>query len=136
MLAQLDQDSGRRARVQEGNPLPLRPDPRPLVDEAEPRGAAAVEHRVEVVDGEADVVDPGPAPGDELADGAAGLGGLEQLPGIGVQRMMADGFGFGAEGDWKAAALVRILKTMADGQKPVNEAWIMFNPAKAVSRYQ
>jgi L-arabinose isomerase len=43
------------------------------------------------------------------------LGGLEQLPGIGVQRMMADGYGFGAEGDWKAAALVRILKTMAQG---------------------
>jgi len=43
------------------------------------------------------------------------LGGLEQLPGIGVQRMMADGYGFGAEGDWKAAALVRILKSMADG---------------------
>jgi L-arabinose isomerase len=43
------------------------------------------------------------------------LGGLEQLPGVGVQRMMADGYGFGAEGDWKAAALVRILKTMADG---------------------
>jgi L-arabinose isomerase len=43
------------------------------------------------------------------------LGGLEQLPGIGVQRLMADGYGFGAEGDWKAAALVRILKVMADG---------------------
>ena len=43
------------------------------------------------------------------------LGGLEQLPGIGVQRMMADGYGFGAEGDWKAAALVRILKVMAEG---------------------
>jgi L-arabinose isomerase len=43
------------------------------------------------------------------------LGGLAQLPGIGVQRMMADGYGFGAEGDWKAAALVRILKVMADG---------------------
>jgi L-arabinose isomerase len=58
-----------------------------------------------------------------VADGGFGaftdtfedLGGLEQLPGIGVQRMMADGYGFGAEGDWKAAALVRILKTMADG---------------------
>ncbi len=36
------------------------------------------------------------------------LGALEQLPGIGVQRLMADGYGFGAEGDWKAAALVRI----------------------------
>jgi L-arabinose isomerase len=43
------------------------------------------------------------------------LTGLEQLPGIGVQRLMAEGYGFGAEGDWKAAALVRILKTMADG---------------------
>jgi L-arabinose isomerase len=43
------------------------------------------------------------------------LGGLPQLPGIGVQRLMADGYGFGAEGDWKAAALVRILKVMAEG---------------------
>ena len=43
------------------------------------------------------------------------LGGLEQLPGIGVQRLMADGYGFGAEGDWKAAALVRILKVMGEG---------------------
>ncbi|HEY3164980.1 MAG TPA: L-arabinose isomerase [Candidatus Limnocylindrales bacterium] len=43
------------------------------------------------------------------------LGALPQLPGIGVQRLMADGYGFGAEGDWKAAALVRILKVMADG---------------------
>jgi L-arabinose isomerase len=43
------------------------------------------------------------------------LGELEQLPGIGVQRLMADGYGFGAEGDWKAAALVRILKVMAEG---------------------
>ena len=36
-------------------------------------------------------------------------------PGIGVQRLMADGYGFGAEGDWKAAALVRILKV--DGRR-------------------
>ena len=43
------------------------------------------------------------------------LGGLRQLPGIAAQRLMADGYGFGAEGDWKAAALVRILKTMGDG---------------------
>jgi L-arabinose isomerase len=43
------------------------------------------------------------------------LGGLAQLPGIGVQRIMADGYGFGAEGDWKAAALVRILKAMGAG---------------------
>ena len=43
------------------------------------------------------------------------LGQLDQLPGIGVQRLMADGYGFGAEGDWKAAALVRILKVMSSG---------------------
>ncbi len=43
------------------------------------------------------------------------LGALEQLPGIAVQRLMADGYGFGAEGDWKAAALVRILKVMSEG---------------------
>ena len=44
------------------------------------------------------------------------LGGLQQLPGIAVQRLMADGYGFGAEGDWKSAALVRILKVMGAGQ--------------------
>jgi L-arabinose isomerase len=41
------------------------------------------------------------------------LGGLRQLPGLGVQRLMADGYGFGGEGDWKTAALGRILKAMA-----------------------
>jgi L-arabinose isomerase len=50
-----------------------------------------------------------------LTDTFEDLGGLEQLPGISVQRLMADGYGFGAEGDWKAAALVRILKVMAAG---------------------
>jgi L-arabinose isomerase len=43
------------------------------------------------------------------------LHGLRQLPGIAVQRLMADGWGFGAEGDWKTAALVRALKVMAAG---------------------
>jgi L-arabinose isomerase len=43
------------------------------------------------------------------------LGGLRQLPGLAVQRLMADGYGFGAEGDWKTALLVRTLKTMAVG---------------------
>ncbi len=43
------------------------------------------------------------------------LGGLAQLPGIAVQRLMADGFGFGAEGDWKTAVLVRLVKVMAAG---------------------
>jgi L-arabinose isomerase len=44
------------------------------------------------------------------------LGGLRQLPGIAVQRLMADGYGFGGEGDWKTAALVRTLKVMAGDQ--------------------
>jgi L-arabinose isomerase len=43
------------------------------------------------------------------------LHGLAQLPGIATQRLMADGYGFGAEGDWKHAALVRSLKVMAHG---------------------
>ena len=43
------------------------------------------------------------------------LHGLPQLPGIAAQRLMADGYGFGAEGDWKSAALVRVLKVMATG---------------------
>ena len=43
------------------------------------------------------------------------LHGLEQLPGLAVQRLMADGIGFGAEGDWKTAALVRAMKVMSIG---------------------
>jgi len=45
------------------------------------------------------------------------LHGLEQLPGLAVQRLMADGYGFGAEGDWKTAALVRAMKVMGAGLK-------------------
>ena len=43
------------------------------------------------------------------------LHGLNQLPGLAVQRLMADGYGFGGEGDWKTCALVRAMKVMADG---------------------
>jgi L-arabinose isomerase len=43
------------------------------------------------------------------------LGGLRQLPGLAVQRLMADGYGFGAEGDWKTAVMLRTLKAMAEG---------------------
>jgi L-arabinose isomerase len=43
------------------------------------------------------------------------LHGLNQLPGISVQRLMAQGYGFAAEGDWKTAALVRLMKSMATG---------------------
>jgi len=45
------------------------------------------------------------------------LHGLAQLPGIASQRLMADGYGFGAEGDWKTCALVRAMKVMASGLK-------------------
>ena len=45
------------------------------------------------------------------------LHGLVQLPGLSVQRLMADGYGFGAEGDWKTCALVRAMKVMAMGLK-------------------
>jgi len=43
------------------------------------------------------------------------LHGLVQLPGLSVQRLMNDGYGFGAEGDWKTAALLRAMKVMASG---------------------
>ncbi|MCX7842584.1 MAG: L-arabinose isomerase [Clostridia bacterium] len=44
------------------------------------------------------------------------LHGLKQLPGLAVQRLMAAGFGFGGEGDWKTAAMVRLVKLMAAGK--------------------
>ncbi|HEY4452893.1 MAG TPA: L-arabinose isomerase [Pseudonocardiaceae bacterium] len=44
------------------------------------------------------------------------LGGLRQLPGIAVQRLMADGYGFGGEGDWKTSVLLRTLKVMGAGR--------------------
>ncbi|MFI7467970.1 L-arabinose isomerase [Nonomuraea sp. NPDC049646] len=43
------------------------------------------------------------------------LGGLRQLPGLAVQRLMADGYGFGGEGDWKTSVLLRTLKAMRPG---------------------
>ena len=45
------------------------------------------------------------------------LHGLRQLPGLAVQRLMADGYGFGGEGDWKTAALVRAMKVMGGGER-------------------
>ncbi|MDR0960518.1 MAG: L-arabinose isomerase [Propionibacteriaceae bacterium] len=44
------------------------------------------------------------------------LGALKQLPGMSVQRLMADGYGFGAEGDWKTAMLVRTANAMGQGR--------------------
>jgi L-arabinose isomerase len=43
------------------------------------------------------------------------LGGLRQLPGVAVQRLMAEGYGFGGEGDWKSAVLLRLVKAMGEG---------------------
>ncbi|MCA0252867.1 MAG: L-arabinose isomerase [Actinobacteria bacterium] len=43
------------------------------------------------------------------------LGELKQLPGLAVQRLMAQGYGFGAEGDWKTAILVRVANVMGSG---------------------
>ena len=44
------------------------------------------------------------------------LHGMKQLPGLAIQRLLADGYGFGAEGDWKTSALVRTFKAMTAGQ--------------------
>jgi len=46
------------------------------------------------------------------------LGGLRQLPGLAVQRLMAEGYGFGGEGDWKTSALLAAVKQMGAGGRP------------------
>ncbi|MEX2091382.1 MAG: L-arabinose isomerase, partial [Pirellulales bacterium] len=62
------------------------------------------------------------------------LHGLKQLPGVAAQRLMADGYGFGAEGDWKTAALVRAMKVMSAGLKGgtsfMEDYTYHFDPAK------
>ena len=45
------------------------------------------------------------------------LAGLDQLPGLAIQRLMDKGYGFGGEGDWKTAAMVRLMKIMSAGMK-------------------
>ena len=45
------------------------------------------------------------------------LGGLKQLPGLAIQRLMEKGYGFGGEGDWKTAAMVRLMKIMTQGME-------------------
>ena len=50
-----------------------------------------------------------------ITDTFENLDGLKQLPGIAAQRLMADGYGFGAEGDWKTAIMTRLVKVMARG---------------------
>jgi L-arabinose isomerase len=64
------------------------------------------------------------------------LHGMKQLPGIGSQRMMAAGFGYAGEGDWKTAAMVRALKTMATGLRGGNsfmeDYTYHFNPSNSL----
>ncbi|SEI75540.1 L-arabinose isomerase [Dyadobacter koreensis] len=61
------------------------------------------------------------------------LHGMKQLPGIGSQRMMAAGFGYAGEGDWKTSAMVRALKVMGSGLSGGNsfmeDYTYHFNPA-------
>jgi L-arabinose isomerase len=61
------------------------------------------------------------------------LHGMKQLPGIGSQRMMAAGYGYAGEGDWKTSAMVRALKVMASGLDGGNsfmeDYTYHFNPA-------
>jgi len=45
------------------------------------------------------------------------LSGLQQLPGLAIQRLMEKGYGFGGEGDWKTAAMVRLMKIMTKDMK-------------------
>ncbi|MDW2798205.1 L-arabinose isomerase [Clostridium boliviensis] len=45
------------------------------------------------------------------------LGSLKQLPGLAIQRLMEKGYGFGGEGDWKTAAMVRLMKLMTESKK-------------------
>lgn len=63
------------------------------------------------------------------------LGSLKQLPGIATQRLMADGYGFGGEGDWKTAAMVRVMKVMAygleEGTSFMEDYTYHFTPQKA-----
>ncbi|MBP5157246.1 MAG: L-arabinose isomerase, partial [Treponema sp.] len=53
--------------------------------------------------------------GSALCTNFQDLHGMKQLPGLAIQRLLADGYGFGAEGDWKTSALVRTFKVMTAG---------------------
>ncbi len=61
------------------------------------------------------------------------LGGLRQLPGLAVQRLMADGYGFGGEGDWKTSALLAAVKAMdvdRDGTSFMEDYTYHFGPGE------
>ncbi|WP_336921696.1 L-arabinose isomerase [Aquipuribacter sp. SD81] len=65
------------------------------------------------------------------------LAGLRQLPGLAVQRLMADGYGFGGEGDWKTSALLRMLKVagagLAGGTSFMEDYTYHFGPGEPLS---
>ena len=65
--------------MQKRDPFPLRADARLLVDELHPRRPATRQRCIQVVDGEADVMDAGTPPGDKARDGGIGVVGLQQL---------------------------------------------------------
>lgn len=79
VLGQFHQYATCRRWVQEGNPFALGAEPRRLVDEADSRGPTALHHRVKIGHGEADVMDPCTALGQELPDWRVGALRLEQL---------------------------------------------------------
>ena len=58
-----------------------------------------------------------------LTDTFENLDGLRQLPGIAVQRLMADGYGFGAEGDWKTAIMVRLARRWRGACPAARRSW-------------
>jgi hypothetical protein len=79
VLGQLDEHTPRRARMEKRYTFPLRADAGRLVDEPDTRGPAPVQRAVEVVDGEANVVDAWPSLRDKLPDRGVAALGLEQL---------------------------------------------------------
>ena len=58
------------------------------------------------------------------------LGGLKQLPGLAIQRLMEKGYGFGGEGDWKTAAMVRLMKVMTKGSSFMEDYTYNLVPGK------
>ncbi len=63
------------------------------------------------------------------------LVGVEQLPGLAAQMLMADGYGFAGEGDWKTAALVRLFKVMAHNEKTVSWKIILWTCARGTKQF-